>query len=149
MTSKRQIIANRRNAQASRGPCTPAGRRRTSRNALAHGLAVAVLKDPAVSTEVERLAQALAGNDAPAPLLRQARAIVEAEFDLKRIANAKISLINAELCRPNFVPALDAIGGAMINILPQLIRMHRYECRARSRQARAFRLFIAHKAVGR
>ena len=37
MTSERQIVANRANAQASTGPKTDAGKARSSRNALKHG----------------------------------------------------------------------------------------------------------------
>jgi hypothetical protein len=38
MTSFRQIEANRRNAQHSTGPKTEAGKKRSRRNALRHGL---------------------------------------------------------------------------------------------------------------
>jgi hypothetical protein len=147
MTSERQIAANRRNARRSRGPRTPAGRRRISRNAFSHGLAVSVLKEPAVSAEIERLARVLAGTDVDGPLLRHARRITEAEFDLKRIAKAKAAIINAQLAGSKSIGPADAIGAAMVNVLPQLITMHRYESRARSRHAHAFRLFVAHKAA--
>ena len=38
MTTKRQILANRRNAKRSTGPKTAAGKRRSSQNAISHGL---------------------------------------------------------------------------------------------------------------
>ena len=38
MTSLQQIEANRRNAQNSTGPRTEAGKQRSSRNAVRHGL---------------------------------------------------------------------------------------------------------------
>ena len=38
MSTLRQIAANRRNAEKSTGPRTEAGRRRSRRNALRHGL---------------------------------------------------------------------------------------------------------------
>jgi hypothetical protein len=50
MSTLRQIEANRRNAQKSTGPTTEAGRRRSRRNALRHGLTaeavIEVLEDP-------------------------------------------------------------------------------------------------------
>ena len=39
MTSNRQIEANRGNAKRSSGPRTEAGKKRSSRNSLRHGLA--------------------------------------------------------------------------------------------------------------
>ncbi len=38
MASQKQIDANRRNAQRSKGPGTPAGKARSSKNALSHGV---------------------------------------------------------------------------------------------------------------
>ena len=38
MTTKRQILANRRNAKRSTGPKTAEGKRRCSQNAISHGL---------------------------------------------------------------------------------------------------------------
>jgi hypothetical protein len=50
MSSLRQIEANRRNALKSTGPTTDAGKRRSRRNALRHGLTaeavIEVLEDP-------------------------------------------------------------------------------------------------------
>jgi len=38
MATEKQIAANRRNAQKSTGPNTPAGKKRSSRNAIKHGV---------------------------------------------------------------------------------------------------------------
>jgi hypothetical protein len=54
MTSKKQIEANRRNAQRSTGPRTPAGVERAKLNALRHGLAATAFLLP--SEDPERLA---------------------------------------------------------------------------------------------
>src|SRR5437879_4320283 len=95
MSSARRIAANRRNAQRSRGPRTPAGKARASRNSFRHGLAVSVLENTATSIEVERLARTLGGDDQR--LVRYARAIAEARLDLERIERMKVLLMNRHL----------------------------------------------------
>jgi hypothetical protein len=175
MNSERRIAANRRNAQQSRGPRTSAGKARVSRNALRHGLAVSALKDPAVSAEVDRLARALAGRNEEGVLLALARIIAEAKLDLERIQITKMSLMNPHLGSVGSSPPLpvaelagacmqdhppdgdpgarevvahsDSMGTAMINVLPQLVGLHRYERRARSRLMRAMGVFLAHKSI--
>jgi hypothetical protein len=168
MSSERRLSANKRNARLSLGPRSPAGKARVSRNALRHGLAVGVLKDPSVSAEIDRLARVLTDGNHDGALLNQARIIAEAEFDLKRIQMVKVSLLNSYLgpaslsaSRPDAgsVAACvqksnqtlcegegheaevqsDILGTAMIKILPQLSKLHRYERRARSRRKRAVR----------
>ena len=51
MTSLRQIVSNRRNAQRSTGPKTQSGKQRSSQNAVRHGLTaetvIGPLEDPA------------------------------------------------------------------------------------------------------
>src|SRR5258708_18967835 len=70
VTSERKSAANRRNARASTGPRTAAGKARVARNARRHGLNVPTAADPALSREVEALAQAICGGfagGAPSP----------------------------------------------------------------------------------
>lgn len=45
MTTDRQRVANRRNAQRSKGPRTGSGRRRVAMNALTHGLSIPLRTD--------------------------------------------------------------------------------------------------------
>ena len=47
MISPRKLAANRANARRSTGPRTREGKRRSSRNALKHGLSVRIAADPA------------------------------------------------------------------------------------------------------
>src|SRR2546429_2861300 len=76
VTSERKSAANRRNARASTGPKTAAGKARVARNARRHGLNVPLAADPALSREVEALAQAICrgfGVSSPSPLVGEGR----------------------------------------------------------------------------
>jgi hypothetical protein len=61
MTSARTVLTNLTNARASTGPKTSAGRARSARNALRHGLNVPIADLEVFSPEVERLAEAIGG----------------------------------------------------------------------------------------
>jgi hypothetical protein len=60
MATDRQIAANRRNGALSRGPKTAAGKARSSRNALKHGLAIPISRDRATARKIRRAAQQMA-----------------------------------------------------------------------------------------
>jgi hypothetical protein len=94
MTSDRKIAANRHNAARSTGPHSLAGKARSSRNALRHGLAASLAHISAGSEEVERLAQAIMGKGSDPALLYSARTAAEAEFEILRIRTARVALIN-------------------------------------------------------
>src|ERR1700720_3548010 len=76
--------ANRRNAQRSTGPRTALAKARVRRNALRHGLAALVVGDPAVASEVDRVAAAICGPQADRFEREQALVIAEAQINLKR-----------------------------------------------------------------
>jgi hypothetical protein len=59
MATEKQIAANRANAQKSTGPKTAAGRSRSSRNAVRHGLSGPL--DFAMSEKADAIARLLAG----------------------------------------------------------------------------------------
>ena len=92
MISPRKLRANRANSLRSTGPKTTAGRANAARNARRHGLRIPVLSDPALSAEVETLAQKIAGNGSP-ELVELARKIAEAEIDVIRVARSHRSRI--------------------------------------------------------
>lgn len=60
MATDRQIAANRRNGALSRGPKTAAGKARSSRNALKHGLAIPITRDHATARKIRRAAGQMA-----------------------------------------------------------------------------------------
>jgi hypothetical protein len=93
MGSIRKQEANRRNAQKSTGPRSPAGRARASRNALKHGLAAA-RRDPdhfsMVGELVQGLLDELETGQEHSPELRQ---VIEAEIEVLRARSIRASLM--------------------------------------------------------
>ncbi len=91
MTSIRQILANRRNAQRSTGPRTIDGRSRSRLNSFKHGLAVPISADTDASGDVESLAALIAGEQADSPaVLQAARRVAEATLELSRVRRVRV-----------------------------------------------------------
>ena len=93
MASERQIAANRRNARKSTGPRSSAGKRRTSRNSYRHGLTARLTLSSKRAKRIERLARKIAGDTTDTLLLELARTAAEAEFDLARVRQVKVAVI--------------------------------------------------------
>ena len=146
MTSESKIAANRRNSRRSSGPRTHTGKLNVSRNALRHGLAAATLRDAGIAAEVDRLATAIAGENADAVQREQALIIAESELSLLRVRAVRTNILEQMLAtegssrgdRAN--PVLPGvIGGAYLD---QLRRLERYERRAFSRRQGAIRKLL-------
>ena len=136
MATAKQIAANRRNGSLGRGPKTSAGKARSSRNALKHGLSIPVNRDKTLRRQIEVLARILASE--AGNLFGQARAAAEAELELTRARAA----LEAVLTRAGITAERNGgpeQGAALIHVLPELQRLERYEQRAFSRQRRALR----------
>jgi hypothetical protein len=119
VTSERKREANRRNARASTGPRTAAGKARVAHNARRHGLNVAVALDPALAADAEALARAICrslpaggrGDGAAstprsqraARLLDLARRVAEAEIDVVRVRRARHDLMAQALANPRYL----------------------------------------------
>jgi hypothetical protein len=88
MMSVRRLQANRKNARASTGPRTPAGRFTSARNARRHGLGTPIWADPILSDEAELMAKKISSSEDP-HLLELARQIAEAEIDLLRVRRVR------------------------------------------------------------
>jgi len=104
LTSEKQRRANQANAKASKGPKTKAGRARSARNALRHGLSIPVRKEPSLSIQAEEIALKLAGPDPDEALLDRARAIGEAQVDLNRVRARRNALVSQLLADPEYQP---------------------------------------------
>jgi hypothetical protein len=103
VTSARKIRANRTNARASSGPKTAAGKAQSARNAFRHGFNVPIWLDPDLASDVEALAQRIAGKGADANVQDSARRIAEAQIDLRRVLSASF-LSNARWRMGRFRP---------------------------------------------
>ena len=91
MATNRQIAANRRNGSLGRGPKTSAGKARSSRNALKHGLSIPVNRDKTLRRQIEVLARILVQSQAR-NVFWKARAAAEAELELVR-ARAELEAV--------------------------------------------------------
>ena len=103
MASKRQIAANRSNARKSIGPRSGAGKKRASHNAHSHGLTLSI-SSAALAKQLEKRARKIAGGSKDEIILEHARAAAQAEFDLARVRQVKLALIE----RASGLGALDA-----------------------------------------
>ena len=129
MSSARQIASNRKNAEKSTGPRSEIGRRHSSRNALRHGLAVAIGTDPSFSKDIEMLAKSFSGGKAVGEFARQ---MAEAELDLLRIRKLRASLFRTVLENG----AVDLSEHDKLH--DSLVKLERYERRAYARRKRAW-----------
>jgi hypothetical protein len=168
LTTVRQQRANRANATASTGPRTKAGKARSARNALRHGLNIAVWSEPALAPEADAIARRIAGSEVGANALEWARRIGEAQVELNRVRSLRKQAIERRLSDPRGRPSprglelvrllgllldqklhpsppeaearLAAILAGMTN---ELARLDRYERRALSKRKTAIRGYDA------
>jgi hypothetical protein len=120
-----------KNAQNSTGPRSELGRRHSRRNALRHGLAVAIGSDPSFSNDIDALVTML-GNGGRGQILREfARQAAEAQIDLLRIRKLKAARFSTVLGNP------EAKLEDYSELIEVLTQFERYERRAFSRRKRA------------
>ena len=146
MATDRQIAANRRNGALSRGPKTAAGKARSSRNALKHGLAIPITRDHETARKIRRAARQMAPS-AVGDTIRNAQIAAEATFELARVRaafEAVVARMSISSHTSNAGPWDTCSTGsgksaAPIRTLAELDKLDRYERRAFSRRRRALR----------
>jgi hypothetical protein len=144
MATDRQIAANRRNGALSRGPKTAAGKARSSRNALKHGLAIPITRDHATARKIQRAARQMAPS-AVGDSIRNAEIAAEATFELARVRAvfeavvARMSLSHASAGPGATCDTGPGKSAVPIRTLAELDKLDRYERRAFSRRRRALR----------
>jgi hypothetical protein len=131
MTSERKTISNRKNAQKSTGPKSELGRLRSRRNALRHGLAIAIGSDPSFSKDIEALTTTLASGRGGQIVQELARQVAEAHLDLVRIRQLRAERLIAVFGNP------EARLEDYSELDENLAQLDRYERRAFSRRKRA------------
>jgi hypothetical protein len=140
--SPRRVAANRRNAQRSTGPRSPDGKDRARRNAWRHGLAACVVATAPRDPELRRLTNEIAGPNADPCRSHFAEIAAEAEFELRRVRAARLSLIAplvADVVKTEDRD-VDPDRPDSSALLKTLVQLDRYEQRATSRRNRELRL---------
>jgi hypothetical protein len=134
MNTPAQVRANRRNSTKSTGPRTLAGKARSSQNAKKHALNVPVQHFASLQADMDALARLIAGDEPEAACFEAACSIAEAQIDLKRVKAARSVLLNAH--NSTHEPA-----ETIPELARDLLRLDRYERRARWRRQQAVRNF--------
>ena len=92
VTSARKRESNRRNGRKGRGHRTAAGKLRSSRNALRHGL-TSTLHRQVAQSQIERFARTLCGNDHNPLLFEQALTVAENHLMLRLIETQQLAVV--------------------------------------------------------
>ncbi len=114
MTSQKQIIANRKNAQKSTGPATDQGKKITARNALKHGLLSRSLLLPDESeTKLEQLRDSIFSSLVPRGELELflAERVLTAAWRLQRMIRIETEMMTNDIQRKTTPSAFDLVFG--------------------------------------
>jgi hypothetical protein len=124
MASELQIEANRKNAKKSGGPKSVAGKMRSSRNALRHGLARTQTSKVSAPDTLVNLISAYLGDSGTAGAAVE---IARAKADLIRVREVRISML------------ADLLKSPQSATVKKLRGLDRYERAALAKQKRALR----------
>ena len=123
MASEKQIQANRKNAKNSTGPKTAAGRARSRRNALRHGLSLPLTLDTEMAAKADLIRQSLVAEQA-----KPTQVVAAIEF-----AQAQLDLLRIRAVRRQMMAVPDLVSGDLTH-LRRLVALDRYERRALARR---------------
>ncbi|BAL78816.1 hypothetical protein S23_56240 [Bradyrhizobium cosmicum] len=126
MATEKQIRANRENAKRSTGPKSLAGRIKSSRNALRHGLSSLTTDSDPVGAQTYGLAQLLTPLGASQIHRLAALEMAQAQSQLLRVAAV----------RKDLLAKLD-LESLSLEQVKRLAALERYESRANSQRRRA------------
>ena len=106
MATEKQLRANRENAKRSTGPKTAAGRARSRRNALRHGLSLPLTLDTEMAAKADLIRQSLVAEQA-----KPTQVVAAIEF-----AQAQLDLLRIRAVRGQMMAELDAASGDLIHL---------------------------------
>jgi RNA polymerase-interacting CarD/CdnL/TRCF family regulator len=162
VASERQILANRRNAQKSKGPKTVAGKKRSSQNAYKYGLSLP-MRNVQSCKQLEELLQLFEGGSDP-EIRGLAERAADAEADLARVRKVKTTVLERALMQRGNRAEHDLLDSArpllegeeeqtfvnaVQHILPELVKINRYEKRAASRRDRTIHELASMKTTSK
>jgi hypothetical protein len=101
------------------GPRTAAGKARTRRNALKHGLAACYKHDPLLLQQSKQLARTLCGDDDNELLFEQALIVAECDHLLRRIAAHRVVVIE-RLEDPLVIPMSKDHAGTRMKVFKRV-----------------------------
>jgi hypothetical protein len=105
MASDRRGAGNRADVRKAGGPRTAAGKARSARNALRHGLSLSPSVYPSLAPGIEDLARQIAGEMMIEPtVLDLARRIAEAQAQLEHVRSFRHALILRAYDDPHYRP---------------------------------------------
>jgi hypothetical protein len=141
------------------------GKKRSSQNAYTHGLSLPV-RNAGSQKQIEEFSHLFAGDASDPRFLGLAETAADAQADLERVRQVKTAMLERAMMQTqggNRAPPelLDSSGPLLIkeeegeqsfvnavrHILPDLIKINRYEKRAASRRDRAFHELVSMKTA--
>jgi hypothetical protein len=154
MRTPAQQAASRANGARSRGPVTPEGKRRASRNALSHGLlARAVVLHNESRAGFDRMLRDYVRRLAPRDALEQCAVeeMCAAAWRIRRLWSIERKVLDLEIAAQDSADQLERIVNAFDSLArnrPHLLLLHRYETRLHNIVRRSLARILALRKSG-